>query len=101
MERYRVWLLAGGLAASLAFASDPWPRARWGVLEAAGRTVAAGPGQIASGAIVFENQNELRLQVDPCNGGDVIVFYAPFVKVRLGQGGCSGQVFDRFQVEKR
>lgn len=102
MKRYRVPLLAVCLAASFTFGGDASRKARWGVLEAAGtRTVAAKPGEVASGVVVFEDQNELRLRVDPCRPSDVIVFYAPFVKVRLGPGGCGGQAFDRFQVEKQ
>jgi hypothetical protein len=94
--------VSAGLALGLALAGGA-PLGRSAVVEAAGqRTIAARPGDVASGVVVLESPRELRLRVDPCRESDVVVFYAPFTKSRLGAGTCgNGQAFDRFQVEQR
>lgn len=65
-------------------------------------TTEAQRGDIASGVVVMETPTELRLQTSPCTpGGHVVLFYAPYVKTKVGNIRCGSQVLDRIQVEKR
>jgi hypothetical protein len=57
---------------------------------------------VASGVIVLETPTEIRVNITPCsNAGNVVVFYQPFNKVKLGTVTCGSRTLDRFQVEKR
>jgi len=102
MGRRGIVIAGAALAASLVLAGGS-PIGRSATVEAAGaRAIAARRGDVASGVVVFESPSELRVRVDPCRDSDVVVFYAPFTKVRLGPGSCGyGPAFDRVQAEQR
>lgn len=66
------------------------------------QTVVAKPGELASGVLTLESENEARLEVARCEGRSrIVVFYPPFTKTRIGELKCGGLAFDRYQLEKR
>jgi hypothetical protein len=69
---------------------------------AQGRVIEAGRDDIATGAVILDTGAELRLNTSPCGGNaNVIVFYAPYTKSRIGTLRCGSQVIDRYQVAKQ
>jgi hypothetical protein len=66
------------------------------------RTVApsyATTGQAATGEIISEDGNQLRLNVTPCQADKtVVVFHKPYAKNSRGSTQCNGATKDLVQV---
>ena len=66
------------------------------------RAVEAQKGDIANGIVGLEDQKQLRLNTDPCNAkSDVVIFYPPYTKTKVGPVKCGDAVLERYQVEKK
>jgi hypothetical protein len=71
-------------------------------IGAQGRVLEAGRDDIATGAVILDTGAELRLNTSPCGGsGDIVVFYAPYTKSRVGALRCGSTVIERYQVAKQ
>jgi hypothetical protein len=64
--------------------------------------IEARPGDIASGVLIKDTVSEVRLKTSPCDeNSTVVVFYAEYIKTKIGQVTCGAQTLDRYQVEKK
>ncbi len=61
----------------------------------------ANRGDVASGRIIREENDELDLDTSPCNGDRIVRFHKPYEKSVIRQAKCGDKPYDRTQVEQR
>jgi hypothetical protein len=58
-------------------------------------------GDVASGRIIREENDELDLDTSPCDWNRVVRFHKPYDKTNIRQANCGDKAFDRTQVEQK
>lgn len=58
----------------------------------------AKPGDVATGRIIREQNNELILDTSPCTGDRLILFRMPYRKILIRKDKCGDKSYDRTQV---
>jgi len=61
----------------------------------------AKPGDIATGVVIYDNDQSLRIDISPCSKSEdktIIVFRRPYKKVPLGNVSCKDKTYERVQV---
>ena len=58
-------------------------------------------GDVATGVVIYEDQDELRLDMRPCSrepDKQILLFRYPYKKTAAGSVECSSGTYDRVQV---
>jgi hypothetical protein len=58
-------------------------------------------GDVASGRVIREENDELDLDTSPCDANRVVRFHKPYDKTVIRQAKCGEKAFDRTQVEQK
>ena len=58
-------------------------------------------GEVASGRILREENDELDLDTSPCDSNRVVRFHKPYDKTVIRQANCGDKAFERTQVEQK
>lgn len=61
----------------------------------------ANRGDVASGRVVREENDELDLDTSPCDANRMVRFHKPYDKTVIRQAKCGETTFDRTQVEQK
>ena len=61
----------------------------------------ANRGDVASGRVIREENDELDLDASPCDANRVVRFHKPYDKTVVRQAKCGEKAFDRTQVEQK